>query len=109
MRGFAAASQGRALRARRVGAGGGRGVTVYALDSGVRATHQEFVPWGGGASRAAYGCARVAGAAGGPPPCLRRSFARQRRALSPGCWTEGSIPLCGASRVISISARPEQY
>ncbi len=82
MRGFAAASQGRALRARRVGAGGGRGVTVYALDSGVRATHQEFAPWGGGASRAAYGCARVAGAAGGPPPCLRRSREAAARAVA---------------------------
>lgn len=39
--------------------GMGQGVTVYTIDSGVRATHQEFMPWAGGASRASYGCAYV--------------------------------------------------
>ncbi len=36
--------------------GMGQGVRVYTLDSGVRASHQEFLPWGGGPSRASYGC-----------------------------------------------------
>ena len=41
--------------------GTGQGVTVYTIDSGVRATHQEFMPWAGSASRASYGCAPILG------------------------------------------------
>ncbi|KAK9822465.1 hypothetical protein WJX81_005408 [Elliptochloris bilobata] len=46
--------------------GTGQGVTVYAVDSGVRASHQEFAPWDGGPSRASHGrdmTARPGGAA----------------------------------------------
>ena len=39
--------------------GTGQGVMVYTIDSGVRAMHQEFMPWAGGASRASYGCASI--------------------------------------------------
>lgn len=33
----------------------GKGVTIYVVDSGIRTTHQEFQPWGGGDSRASVG------------------------------------------------------
>ncbi|KAK9868494.1 hypothetical protein WJX84_000258 [Apatococcus fuscideae] len=35
--------------------GTGRGVTIYTLDSGVRKTHQEFMLWNSGDTRASYG------------------------------------------------------
>ncbi|CAD7701558.1 unnamed protein product [Ostreobium quekettii] len=35
--------------------GTGHGVSVFILDSGVRASHDEFQPWGSGESRAQYG------------------------------------------------------
>lgn len=33
----------------------GKGVTIYPIDSGIRTSHQEFQPWGGGSSRARAG------------------------------------------------------
>lgn len=33
----------------------GKGVTIYTVDSGIRTSHQEFQPWGGGTSRARAG------------------------------------------------------
>ena len=35
--------------------GTGKGVTIYSLDSGVRASHQEFKSWDGSESRATFG------------------------------------------------------
>lgn len=37
-------------------AGTGRGVTIYALDSGVRIAHEEFKDWADRTPRVSYGC-----------------------------------------------------
>lgn len=37
------------------GLAAGKGVTIYVLDSGIRASHQEFQPWEGSATRVTVG------------------------------------------------------
>ena len=38
-------------------AGTGRNVTIYALDSGIRLSHKEFLDWPNTTPRVSYGCA----------------------------------------------------